>query len=68
MRSGIDQEAVTGFSHRHFQAEMEAHRGSEAFSDRRFGEDVARPTVLTGGTAADQIEYFSGRERIDLIW
>lgn len=37
------------------------------FSDRHFGEDVARPIVLTGGTASGQIAYFAEREKIDLI-
>lgn len=37
------------------------------FSDRQFGENVARPTVLTGGRVADQIEHFAVREKIDLI-
>jgi nucleotide-binding universal stress UspA family protein len=36
------------------------------FSDHYFGENVARHTVLSGGTA-DQIEYFAKRENIDLI-
>jgi nucleotide-binding universal stress UspA family protein len=38
----------------------------EYFSDHYFGENVARHTVLSGGTA-DQIEYFAKRENIDLI-
>lgn len=38
----------------------------EYFSDNYFGENVARHTVLSGGTA-DQIEYFAERENIDLI-
>jgi nucleotide-binding universal stress UspA family protein len=37
------------------------------FSDRHFGENVARTTVLTGATAADEIESFAKREKIDLI-
>jgi nucleotide-binding universal stress UspA family protein len=37
------------------------------FSDRYFGENVAHPTVLTGGTAADQIADFAGHEKMDLI-
>jgi len=36
------------------------------FSDHYFGENVARHTVLSGGTA-DQIEDFAKRENIDLI-
>jgi nucleotide-binding universal stress UspA family protein len=36
------------------------------FSDHYFGENVARHTVLSGGTA-DQIEDFAKREHIDLI-
>ena len=36
------------------------------FSDHYFGENVARHTVLSGGTA-DQIEYFARQENIDLI-
>ena len=36
------------------------------FSDNYFGQDVARHTVLSGGTA-DQIEDFAKRENIDLI-
>jgi nucleotide-binding universal stress UspA family protein len=36
------------------------------FSDLYFGKNVARPTVLSGGTA-DQIEYFAKRENIGLI-
>jgi nucleotide-binding universal stress UspA family protein len=36
------------------------------FSDHYFGENVARHTVLSGGTA-DQIEYFAKQENIDLI-
>ena len=37
------------------------------FSDRHFGENLARPTVVTGGTAAEEIEYFAKRQKIDLI-
>jgi nucleotide-binding universal stress UspA family protein len=37
------------------------------FSDQYFGEGVASPTVLGGGTAADQIDSFAKRENIDLI-
>jgi nucleotide-binding universal stress UspA family protein len=36
------------------------------FSDHYLGENVARPTVLIGN-AADQIEYFAKREKVDLI-
>jgi len=36
------------------------------FSDHYFGENVARQTVLSGGTA-DQIESFAKRENVDLI-
>jgi nucleotide-binding universal stress UspA family protein len=36
------------------------------FSDHYFGENVARHTVLSGGTA-DEIEDFAKRENIDLI-
>lgn len=36
------------------------------FSDQYFGENVARHTVLSGGTA-DEIEHFAKRENIDLI-
>jgi nucleotide-binding universal stress UspA family protein len=36
------------------------------FSDHYLGEDVARPMVLIGN-AADQIEHFAKREKVDLI-
>jgi len=36
------------------------------FSDHYFGENVARHTVISGGTA-DEIESFAKRENIDLI-
>lgn len=36
------------------------------FSDHYFGENVARHTVMSGGTA-DEIESFAKRESIDLI-
>lgn len=36
------------------------------FSDQYFGEDVATPTVLGGGTA-EEIEHFAASKKIDLI-
>jgi hypothetical protein len=36
------------------------------FSDHYLGANVARPTVLIGN-AANEIEYFAKREKVDLI-
>jgi nucleotide-binding universal stress UspA family protein len=59
--------STNGFLHKDiFNLRLKRAADLKHFSDRYFGENVARSTVLSGGRE-DQIEHFAKREKIDLI-